>query len=200
MAVPAAGLSLSSSVLRDFVAFLESFLLNDYQPVQIHLTEPSKKEGNFIFSQTAQALFSRVPGNAKATPPIWTAPKPSQVQLVGSCGAELGPPAFARNLDLAFELPADALDKRDYLNYRCVGCLRTWAPFVPSNLNDQVHAFRGSFAPLQRTCDFLRIAAFSVTLRNAPDWWTLCIASCWQRWLPQNCLRSGNGPVYAETG
>lgn len=128
VAVPAAGVGLSSSVLRDFVAFLENFLLNDYQPVQIHLTEPSKKEGNFAVSQTAQALFSRVPGNAKATPPIWTAPKPSQVQLVGSCGAELGPPAFARNLDLAFELPADALDKRDYLNYRCVGCLHTWAP------------------------------------------------------------------------
>ncbi|CDI74544.1 hypothetical protein EPH_0034300 [Eimeria praecox] len=30
----------------------------------------------------------------------------------------MGPPAFSRNLDLAVELPEDALDKRDYLNYR----------------------------------------------------------------------------------
>ncbi|CDJ36221.1 uncharacterized protein EMH_0041240 [Eimeria mitis] len=113
-----------SAVLWDFVSFLKQFCLNEFRARQIALDAPAAaaaatKDPKAPFSSPlATAIFSQVPGNAKATPPLWTAPQPCRVELIGSCGAGMGPPSFARNLDLALELPEDALDKRDYLNYR----------------------------------------------------------------------------------
>lgn len=113
----------SSAALFDFVSFLRNFFQNEFQPVSIALdaaaaaTAAASGQETFT-SARAVAIFSQVPGNAKATPSLWTAPLPSRVEVVGSCGAGMGPPAFARNLDVALELPEDAIDKRDYLNYR----------------------------------------------------------------------------------
>ena len=125
---PAAGVEgSSSSVLFDFVSFLKHFFHNEFRPLPIVLDAAAAAavagggaaiDPQAFTSPRAAAIFSQVPGNSKATSPVWTAPRPSRVEVVGSCGVGVGPPAFSRNLDLALELPEEAFDRRDYLNYR----------------------------------------------------------------------------------
>ncbi|XP_026194493.1 nucleolar protein 6 [Cyclospora cayetanensis] len=113
--------SSSAAVLSEFIAFLKHFLLQSFRPVRVSLVEGSATAealAGKLRSQRATSLFGRLPGNANATATVWEATRPSKVELIGSCGAGLGPPGFSRNVDLAFELPEAALDRRDYLNYR----------------------------------------------------------------------------------
>lgn len=108
----------ASAVIADFVSFLKQFLLKSFRPVRIRLDGSDSVAAPIIQSEKATTLFGRVPGNSKATKTEWNAPRPAGVEIIGSCGAGFGPASFARNIDLAFKMPDDCLDKRDYLNYR----------------------------------------------------------------------------------
>lgn len=115
---PATGQGGAPAILAGFVSFLEEFLLKSFRSVQICLDGKAATKSVGYRSERAAALFGRIPGNARATATEWNAPQPARVDVIGSCGAGMGPAAFARNIDLAFEMPQDSIDKRDYLNYR----------------------------------------------------------------------------------
>ncbi|KAL8273044.1 hypothetical protein Esti_002965 [Eimeria stiedai] len=138
-APPAAGLGGAEGVLADLVSFLKKFFSDIFRPVRLHLHKGQSEDAARPFhSERASSLFSRIPGNAPAREKEWLAPRPARVKVVGSCGAGFGPPSFARNLDLLFEIPEASLDKRDYLNYRYLAKRAAYVDAVHAQLKDAV--------------------------------------------------------------
>ncbi|KAL8436210.1 hypothetical protein Efla_003740 [Eimeria flavescens] len=139
---PTAGqVSGASGVVNGFVCFLEEFLTQTFKPVSIHLDGSDPADGASCRSQRAASLFSRVPSNTTSAEREWVAPRPARVEVVGSCcSARLGPPAFARNVDIVFELPEASLDTRDYLNYRYLAKRAAYLDAVHAQLQEAIAA------------------------------------------------------------
>ncbi|KAL8434605.1 hypothetical protein ACSSS7_003080 [Eimeria intestinalis] len=136
-APPASGHGGAQGVIADLLSYLKEFFNESFRPVRISLDkDQSDDAASPNLSERAASLFSRIPGNANAREKDWLAPQPARVEVVGSCGAGLGPPSFARNVDLVFQIPEASLDTRDYLNYRYLAKRAAYVDAVHAQLKN----------------------------------------------------------------